>query len=109
LLEIATYFNNRRILARNRNLFQQQTHSCSEDKANDKVDYTPPITQTSFDESEVMKSLPFPSKARSAGRKHLEGQFALFALLITLMAAVVDVEGSTGIPVAGLTLILLRR
>jgi hypothetical protein len=71
--------------------------------------YAPPITHTSFVLSLVMKSLPLLSNATSAGRKHLFGQFALLGLLMTLIAAVFDVDGSVGIPVEGLNTILLRR
>jgi hypothetical protein len=71
--------------------------------------YAPPIIHTSFVLSLVMKSLPLLSNATSAGRKHLFGQFALLGLLMTLIAAVFDVDGSVGIPVEGLNAILLRR
>lgn len=75
----------------------------------ERINYAPPITQTSFVESLDINSLPFASKARSTGRKHPPGQLPKLGLLITLIAAVVDVEGSVGWPVAGLKLILLRR
>jgi len=71
--------------------------------------YVPPITQSSLVESLVINSLPLLSKARSTGRKHRDGQAALSELLMTLMAAVFEVDGSVGIPVDALKLILLRR
>lgn len=56
-----------------------------------------------------MNSLCLESKANPTGLKHREGQFPLFGLLMTLIAAVVEVEGSVGMPVAGSKLILLSR
>jgi hypothetical protein len=71
--------------------------------------YVPPIIHSSLVLSLVMKSHPFESKTTSPGRKQLFGRFPLLGLLITLIAAVVDVNGSVGIPVEGLDAILLRR
>lgn len=67
------------------------------------------MTQTSFEASLVMNNLPSASKITSTGRKQLRGQTELSGLLMTLIAASVEVEGSVGWPVAGSISTLLRR
>lgn len=51
-----------------------------------------------------MKTLPLASSATLTGLKHWLGQLAMFWFVMMSMSAVVLVDGSTGCPLAKLTM-----